>query len=603
MQNKHMYLINNKLTPVRKIMVLVWNLNWKFWSCSVSTKLINTVKSFLQLYLVKIVTEILSNPDARTKEYIIFVSAYFTFLLILEVVGQASENTRSREKERLDYQVKSQLVERTNEVDYYTLSTDDYSKQKEQALIGYSEGCLENSVNSFFSVLSNMLLLGTLIFSIATLGWIIVLPIFLVIIVRVISEYYDKKAEYIRSTEISSNSKRTKYLHNICENIDYAKDIRIFGLDKGLKKHLDENSNKKIQVWKKYLKTFQYSAFTYEIADAILLVLVYLVLAYKFLVLNELSVSDFVFICTAARKLQNTVGDIASSCMDIYMISDYSKDFLDFWEYKPNRIIAENQLDIQNLEDLEIEFRDVSFSYPNTNFLALSNVNIKLHRGESYLIVGSNGAGKSTFVKLLCRFYEPTGGQILLNGTDIRNIDRGKYLDILSVLFQDYQPLEMSIQENITSMGNDLDEARWKKAAGAADFISVLDSLPEKEHTTYGLSFEDTGVRLSGGETQKMMLAKALYKPAHIFIFDEATSGVDAISENAIYNNINDGWSDGIILYITHRLSVSRKNTRILLFSNGEIAETGTHDQLMKLNGMYATLFMQQAQMYSEGHR
>lgn len=318
-----------------------------------------------------------------------------------------------------------------------------------------------------------------------------------------------------------------------------------------------------------------------------------------------MEIADFVYIFAACQQIQHIVGSIALNGMNVLLNSNYLSDFITYWNTRDSFDIAHESCEkimTCDFSTITIEFKNVSFHYPNTEFLALNNVNIRLKYGETYLVVGKNGAGKSTFVKLLCRLYKPTSGIISLNGFDIQNYDMPLYLNALSVLFQDYKPLNLSIKDNIASIHENFDRDLMRNALIGADIYDKVNSLPNMLDTSYSKLFDENGREFSGGEAQKMMIAKTLYKPAYVRIFDEPTSGLDAVSEEKVYNHIQNISKNCLTIYITHRLSTGVKCDNIVVFDNGAIAESGNHKDLMSRNGIYALLFSSQAKLYAEDY-
>ena len=224
-------------------------------------------------------------------------------------------------------------------------------------------------------------------------------------------------------------------------------------------------------------------------------------------------------------------------------------------------------------------------------------MNQKIKIGTKTAIVGKNGAGKTTFIKLLCRLYEPTEGQILLNGIDIRYYDYKDYADLFAVVFQDFNLFSFSIAENVASNGS-YDEARVIDCLNRAGFADRLAKL-ENGIKSNIYQQEEGGVEISGGEAQKIAIARALYKDAPLVILDEPTSALDPVSEYEIYKKFDEMVEDKTSIYISHRMSSCRFCDNILVFDDGQIVEHGTHDELVEANGLYADLWNAQAQYYN----
>ncbi len=245
-----------------------------------------------------------------------------------------------------------------------------------------------------------------------------------------------------------------------------------------------------------------------------------------------------------------------------------------------------------------IEFQDVSFKYPSSDTYALQHVSLKFHVGERLAVVGMNGSGKTTFIKLLCRLYDPTEGVILLNGIDIRKYDYDDYLSIFSVVFQDFKLLSFTLGQNVAA-NVDYDDNRVASCLEKAGFSDRLKSMPEGLETVLYRDFSDKGVSISGGEAQKIALARALYKNAPFMILDEPTAALDPIAEYEVYTKFNEIVGDKTAIYISHRLASCRFCDHIVVFHEGNIVQEGSHKELVEdEKGLYHELWHAQAQYY-----
>ena len=248
----------------------------------------------------------------------------------------------------------------------------------------------------------------------------------------------------------------------------------------------------------------------------------------------------------------------------------------------------------------EIEFRDVSFKYPGTDTWALRHVSMKFDVGERLAVVGENGSGKTTFIKLLCRLYDPTEGEILLNGIDIRKYRYDNYLDLFSVVFQDFRLLAQPLGQNVAA-SVEYDREKAAECLERAGFGRRLAELPRGLDTCLYRDFEDDGVEISGGEAQKIALARVLYRDAPFIVLDEPTAALDPEAEAEVYTKFNDIVEDKTAIYISHRLSSCRFCDEIMVFDKGEIVQRGTHETLLeRRDGLYARLWSAQAEQYGE---
>ena len=298
---------------------------------------------------------------------------------------------------------------------------------------------------------------------------------------------------------------------------------------------------------------------------------------------------------TFTNAFENIIGTFARQYEDGLFVNDYFKllDLPDLIE-KPTNAIAHDYT-----KSPHIEFRNVSFTYPGNNVLALENINLTIEPGEKVAIVGINGAGKSTLIKLLCRFYDPTDGDVLINGVSLRELDIESWYRNLSVLFQDYSNYKMLVKELI-HLGDttaDLDIERVENASKKSEAHDFVMEWETGYDQMLGNQFTD-GVEPSIGQWQKLALSRSFYRNSHVIILDEPTSAIDAEAEAKIFETLETQTQDRSVIFISHRFSTVRKADRIVVLEKNKIHEMGTHEELMKLNGTYARLFQLQAKEY-----
>ena len=308
------------------------------------------------------------------------------------------------------------------------------------------------------------------------------------------------------------------------------------------------------------------------------------------------SISMYSLYINAISKFIASSHSIFNSLLNINQNTKMMYEFKKFMEIDTTYVEGDKQV---NLKDrLEIEFKNVSFKYPNSDNLVLKNVNVKINPLKKYSIVGENGAGKTTFIKLLMRLYDPTEGVITLNGIDIKEFDIESYYQIFGVVFQDYQLIGFTLGENITSQDT-FDDEKVNSILKDINFKAKTNNLAQSM-LKY---FDEKGVELSGGETQKVAIARALYKDSNILILDEPTAALDPLAEYEIYNQFDSMTNNKTALYISHRLSSCRFCDEIIVFEKGRIIEKGHHDVLINnTNGKYYSMFKAQAKYYQDNN-
>lgn len=407
-----------------------------------------------------------------------------------------------------------------------------------------------------------------------------------------------KKYEYSQKEKAADKDRRTFYVFDTMYDFAYGKDIRIYDLKNILidkfKKFRGERIDISNDVQEKQLKV--------KIVDVILLVIRECVV-YGYLIYNVLftgmGIGDFTMYFSTINGFGDWMKGILDDLANIKAQNMYLDDMREFLEIKSED--KEKTRDIPIDSSYEIEFKNVSFKYPKTDKYIYKNLSLKIKKGQRLAIVGINGAGKTTFVKLLCRLYEPTSGEILINGVNIKDFSKEEYYKILSVVFQDIKTFAFTVAENV-SLENleDVDREKVLHCIEKAGVGDKINSLQKGIDTSLLKILDGEGVELSGGENQKLALARALYKNGKIVILDEPTSALDAVAEYNIYKGFDELIGDKTAIYISHRLASTKFCDVIAFFENGEIVEYGTHEELLKKNGKYSDMFNIQAQYYKE---
>ena len=324
--------------------------------------------------------------------------------------------------------------------------------------------------------------------------------------------------------------------------------------------------------------------------------LTYVVIALKAMT-GSVSPGDVLMYAGAVITMMEAIRKASASRININYSNEYLKTYEEF--INDRDMDYDGTLPVEKRTDNEyrLEFQNVSFRYPGAEDYVLKNINIKFRIGEKLALVGLNGAGKTTLIKLLLRLYEPTEGQILLNGIDIRLYDYREYMTIFGVVFQDYQLFDFPLDENI-ACSEEPDEKRIAEVLEKVGLTERVSKMKNGVHTVLSHETAEEGENLSGGEAQKVAIARALYKDAPFVILDEPTAALDPLAEAEIYENFRELVGDKTSIYISHRMSSCRFCDRIIVLSDGGIAEEGTHEELMQENGLYADLFNTQAQYY-----
>ena len=305
-------------------------------------------------------------------------------------------------------------------------------------------------------------------------------------------------------------------------------------------------------------------------------------------------VGKLVLYCGAFMQIINGVMQIANTLGKLVEILPLAKVYFTIIESENTKTHGTTEL---NGNKFEIEFKNVSFKYPGSNNYSLKNINLKINNGEHLAVVGRNGSGKTTFIKLMCRLYDVTEGEILINGVNIKDYTEESINKLYSVVFQDFRMFSLPVSDNI-SADKKYDRERMLDCLEQANIKDRSLNMPNKENSYLYKDIDKTGVEISGGEAQKLALARALYKNSPVVILDEPTAALDPVAKNEIYNRFNSFVENKTAIYISHRLSSCVFCSRIAVFDNARLAETGTHSQLLENKGKYSELWNAQAQYY-----
>ena len=393
--------------------------------------------------------------------------------------------------------------------------------------------------------------------------------------------------------------RKNDYMHREVTDFTFAKEVRLFGLKGWLTDKYRVLKNERLEVQKKNEKLwFAVSVITDMITAAgQLFVYVYLIYAVS---RGEITIGNFTLYVASSSKMFEYLIGLLGGIADLFQRSRQVDDFRSFIDFGGVDDPTEGK-ELPAQDSYEFEFRNVSFRYPKAERNALENLSITVKAGERLAVVGLNGAGKSTFIKLLLRLYEPTEGEILLNGVNIKEYSKRSYYRAFSPVFQDVELFAFPLSENVSMQSpENTDTAKAEKCLADAGMEDKLKELPNGISTEILKIIHDDGVDLSGGEKQKLALARALYKNAPVVVLDEPTAALDALAESKLYNDFDKLIGGKTAVYISHRLSSTRFCQHVAMFKDGRLEEYGTHDELMHRDGAYAEMFRIQAQYYVE---
>ncbi|MDE6925175.1 MAG: ABC transporter ATP-binding protein/permease [Acetatifactor sp.] len=412
-----------------------------------------------------------------------------------------------------------------------------------------------------------------------------------------VNRYFQQKNEEIFQNHTDVELKLGYMLNNILRDYKVGKVIRIYDMKDMLLSNFRKFNTQSSAFFGRWNDVGNQGALHRNIVNGIYVMFAYLFVAVKVLA-GAITIGAFTQYAGALTKLAKGFQDLVENSAKLSRTCVYMADFLEFLNTESSHTVGSIPVEKRLDGEYEIEFKDVSFHYPGSEEMVLKHVNCKLTMKNKLALVGKNGAGKTTFIKLLCRLYEPTEGSITLNGIDIRKYKEEEYRELFGVVFQDFKLFAFPVWCNLAA-GYEKDEKKlWDclERAGAAEFVR---ELPKGADTILYKSKEG-GVDISGGEAQKLALARALYKDAPFVVLDEPTAALDPISEAQVYAGFHEMVREKTSIYISHRMSSCRFCDDIVVFDQGRIMERGSHEELLERQGQYAEMWSAQAKYYVE---
>ena len=552
--------------------------------------------NFFQAVLFLKVLLSLIEGNASFSYYVKILLAFVGLSMLNEVIVVGCDYLLNVSAKRVFKGLNNMIFKKASEVDVACYEDpvfyDSYKRATDILNSGFFLGyCLQ-----FARVIANLLSLILIVGVVATIDkayLIFLAPVSIVFVVEIIKS----KLIYKKDLSMTSNNRIKAYAQRTVFLKDFSKDVRcsnIFGVMlRNYQRAVDDN----VKIIRTYGKKLFFFSMTGSIfGELVPIVGTYALASYKFYNNAGADISGFSVVLSAINSVRTCAEDIARSFAELSNMALYFQNLRDFFEYEPKIVSGEKQAG--ELETLEV--KNVSFKYPHSEKYSLKNVNIKIEKGQTVALVGVNGAGKSTLVKLLLRFYDATEGEILYNGVNIKEYDVLSLRSKIATVFQDYKTFALSVAENV--MCRECDEndkiqaEQMLKRSGAWDKIAMLEDGVD---TVLTREFDDNGAGLSGGENQKLAVARMFAKDFELAILDEPSSALDPIAEYKMYENLIAATENKTVIYISHRLSSAVLSDKIFVLDGGTVSESGSHAELMARGGKYSKMFTLQASSYN----
>ncbi|GGW57993.1 ATP-binding cassette subfamily B protein [Winogradskyella epiphytica] len=589
----------NALVYIPRFFREIWSVNKKLFLVSAFCRLIGALLPVIILWVGKlIIDEIilqvsLDNPDYTSLWT--YVAAEFALIILSDLISRAISLTDGLLGDEYNIATSITIIKKTNQINIGLLEDSEFYDKLERARTQTSGrvGLMSNVLGQAQSTISIATLVAGLIYFEPYLIILLVLSI----IPSFINEVRFSQQQYSLARSWTSERRELDYLRFIGANDKTAKEIKLFGLTDFIVDRFKNLSEEYYQLNKTLAIKRSALGFLFNVLGSLSYYGAYVFIIYRVLS-GAITLGELTFLSGSFNRLMRNLQDFFSKFTRISESALYLKDYFDFTDIS---IVPKAKEDMPLPKKIQygFEFKDVRFAYPNSETEILKGISFKIKAGEKLAFVGQNGAGKTTLVKLLLRFYEPTSGEILLDGTNINRFNLAEYQEYFGVIFQDFFKYEFTVRENIAI--GDIEEIDNQQKIETAAIQSLADDviaeLKDGYNQQLGKRFTN-GQELSGGQWQKVALARAYMKNAEVMILDEPTSALDARAESEVFERFIGLTEGKTSIIISHRFSTVRQADRILVLEHGKITEIGTHEELMENQSLYAELFTLQAEGY-----
>lgn len=586
---------------IKKIKILfkiVFQVSPSYFILLSFSSIFSTVQMLSNIILPKYLIESLLNQN-ELKVSLIYGGVIVIANLLFGFINKTLVRLLEVKTEYVNRKMTEAMAKKITDINYSYLEDPYYLDLKERAVFGITnQGALFAIVQSTTKVITNIVTLISLIAILFTLSYLLVIALVVLTTVTILLNLTIKKKQNVFFQSIIPLNRKFNYYLGLVFDDNIQKDLRVYKMEPLISKSVN---NMNMSIHKEFKKFYFLTGIVSgidRIINALQNGIIYLYISLRVITDKfgkKLSIGDFTMYANTAINFTLTFNSLFNELTNFGLVLSFLEPFLEFMEIKD----VKDSFGKEKLKEIEeIEFRNVSFKYPKTDKYILKGVSFKINKGERISIVGLNGAGKTTLIKLLCRLYKIEEGKILINGIDIYDYDYESFINNISVVFQDYRLFAYSLLDNITA-NEEVDLQKVNTIVEEVGLKEKVESLPKGLSSFMNKNYDIEGVRFSGGQEQKVAIARALYKESSLVILDEPTSALDPIAEAEIYENFNNMIENKTAIYISHRMSSSVFCDKILIINNGEIGDYDSHKNLMnKPDSLYYKLFNSQAINY-----
>jgi len=589
----------NALIYIPRFFKEIWKVNKSLFLLSAFCRLIGALLPVVILWIGKlIIDEIILQISLDNPEYYTlwtYVAVEFGLIILSDLISRAISLTDGLLGDEYNIATSVTIIKKTNQINISLLEDSEFYDKLERA---------RTQTTGRVALMSNVLGQAQSAISITTLiaGLIYFEPYLIILLVlsiipSFINEVRYSQRQYSLARSWTSERRELDYLRFIGANDKTAKEIKLFGLTDFVVNRFKNLSEEYYQLNKTLAIKRSALGFLFNVLGSLSYYGAYVFIIYRVLS-GAITLGELTFLSGSFNRLMKNLQDFFSKFTRISESALYLKDYFDFIDISIVSKAKEN-MPLPKHITKGFEFKDVHFAYPNSEVEILKGISFNLKAGEKLAFVGQNGAGKTTLIKLLLRFYEPTSGEILLDGININRFNIAEYQEYFGVIFQDFFRYEFTVRENI-AIGNIDELENQSKIENAAELSLANDVVAELKHgynQQLGKRFSN-GQELSGGQWQKVALARAYMKNAEVMILDEPTSALDARAESEVFGRFIGLTEGKTSIIISHRFSTVRQANRILVLEHGKVLEIGTHEELMTNKNLYSELFALQAEGY-----
>lgn len=579
---------------------VIWNFSKSLFLGKMLLAILNGVIAPLNAYILKILVERITVFDWNSTLAVIGIIAAVNLTngVLQAYINRKLGITGDLFRNHLMFEFNSKVVN----MDYEILFEPDMIQMKELAFKTIREGRAIKYLDILFSCISYVISLVSIIYLLSSFSWWVYLIMLGLSSIKIYTVIADKKHNYNISVDMAPINAETSYYMNMLADESYANDMRMFSISRWVISKYEKCITKAHKMLEGLLSGIFKNTVVRNVLSGIETVFLYTFVASQ-MFFNNMTFADFTMATSALRTFSDSITNITGSLIDLGENSAYVKIYREFMKKKNTIAVPGRGRNIKELPDTRyiFELADVGFKYPGSEKMVLEGLNLQAEKGKFYVIVGKNGVGKTTLVRLLCRLYDPSSGIIRYMNNDLRDLEYKSYRDNIGVVFQDYKYYCLSIAENVAMNEYDGSEEVIKKISDALNVAGLsekINSLPKGINTQLGKIFDKEGVLLSGGELQKLALARVLFKNSSVVILDEPSSALDALAEDELIRTFNTALKGKTVFYISHRLSVAKYADKVIFMEDSGIKGFDTHEKLLESIESYRVLYESQAKHY-----